>query len=76
MHLLVDTGASGVAISPKAAEKAGLEIVNGAGFEAKGIGDREAQSSLAYTAQDLRIGDIAFADYPVSAFQSAKSANF
>ena len=36
VHLLLDTGASGIAISPKMAEKAGLEIVNGAGFEAKG----------------------------------------
>jgi tetratricopeptide (TPR) repeat protein len=75
VHLLVDTGASGIAISPKMAEKAGLEIINSAGFEAKGVGDGEAQSSLAYLAQDLRIGDVAFADYPVSAFQSAKSAD-
>jgi tetratricopeptide (TPR) repeat protein len=75
VHLLVDTGASGIAISPKMAEKAGLEIVNGAGFEAKGIGDGAAQSSLRFIAQDLRIGDVAFADYPLSAFQSAKSAD-
>ena len=45
------------------AEKAGLEIVKGAVFKVKGIGDGEAQSSLAYIAQDLRIGGIAFADY-------------
>lgn len=74
-HLLLDTGASGIAISPKMAEKAGLEIVNGAALEAKGIGDEESQSSLAYIAQDLRIGGVAFADYPVSAFRSAKSAD-
>lgn len=76
VHLLVDTGASGISISPKMAEKAGLEIVNGAAFEAKGIGDGEAQASLAYIAEDLRIGGIAFADYPVSAFQSARSSDF
>ncbi|HWD98122.1 MAG TPA: retropepsin-like aspartic protease [Bryobacteraceae bacterium] len=75
-NLLLDSGASGVAISPKLAEKAGLEAINGAAFEIKGIGDSKAQSTIAYIARDLCAGDVAFADYPIAAFQSAKSADF
>jgi tetratricopeptide (TPR) repeat protein len=70
--LLLDTGASGIAISPRAAEKAGLIRLGDAAAEAKGIGDGKSQDEFSYLASEVRAGDVAFADYPVSAFRSAK----
>jgi len=73
--LLLDTGASGIAISPRTAERAGLEILGGETTEIKGIGDKEAQSSVTYLASHLRVGTVEFADYPISAFRSAKDTD-
>lgn len=70
--LLLDTGASGIVISPRAAEKAVLTRLGDAASEAKGIGDGKSQDSFSYLASEVRAGDVAFADYPVSAFRSAK----
>ncbi len=75
-QLLLDTGATGISISPKLAEKAGLEVVSGAAGEVKGIGDGKVQSSIDYIAQKLQIGNLEFADYSLSAFRSAKSAHY
>jgi tetratricopeptide (TPR) repeat protein len=75
-RLLLDTGASGVAISPKQAEHAGLEVISGEASDFKGIGDEKPQSSTVYIAPELRIGDVVFADYPISAFRSAKSSSY
>ncbi|MGD0436910.1 MAG: aspartyl protease family protein [Bryobacteraceae bacterium] len=74
--LLLDTGASGISVSPKTAEKAGLEILTEESSEVKGIGDERPQASLRYLAAEVRVGDIVFADYPVSVFQSARTADF
>jgi predicted aspartyl protease len=74
--LLLDTGASGIAVTPKLAEKAGLEVLGRQSRETKGIGDERGQDSLEYLASVLRIGDVTFADYPVSTFRSAKSADY
>jgi tetratricopeptide (TPR) repeat protein len=76
VKLMLDTGSSGIAVSPKAAEKAGLEVLSEEGVEARGIGDDKAQDSFHYLAQEVDIGDVSIADYPVSVFRSAKSANF
>jgi tetratricopeptide (TPR) repeat protein len=74
--LLLDTGASGISLSAKAAEKAGLEMLTEESTEAKGIGDGRAQASLLYLASEIRAGDVTFADFPISTFRSAGSADF
>jgi tetratricopeptide (TPR) repeat protein len=76
VRLLLDTGASGVSVSPKAAGKAGLQKIGDAGSTAKGIGDEKAQVSYEYLASELRAGDVIFKDYPVAVFRSAQSPDF
>ena len=76
LRLLLDTGASGISIAPKAAEKAGLQILGGEGRDAKGIGDNKAGTAFEYLAAEVRIGDVAFADYPVAVFRGAQSPDF
>ena len=75
VKLLLDTGASGISVSPKLAEKAGLQVLGGEASEAKGIGDGKAQASLGYMASEVRAGDVIFADYPISVFRSAQNAD-
>jgi hypothetical protein len=75
-RLMLDTGASGISVSPKFVERAGLEMLGNESADAKGIGDQQAQSSLRHIASQVGIGDIAFADYPISVFRSAKSPDF
>ena len=74
--LLLDTGASGVSISPKAAEKAGLELLSDESLEAKGIGDKKPLNSQRYLASEVRVGSVAVAEYPVAVFRSAKDSDF
>jgi tetratricopeptide (TPR) repeat protein len=74
--LLLDTGASGMSLSPKLAEKAGLEVLSSESSETKGIGDERGQDTLEYLAPEVRIGDVTFANYPVSVFRSAKTQDF
>ena len=76
LRLLLDTGSSGISIAPKSAEKAGLRVLGGEGRDAKGIGDDKAGTELEYLATEVRIGDVAFADYPVAVFRGAQSPNF
>jgi hypothetical protein len=76
VRLLLDTGASGISVSPKIAERAGLEILGGESGEVKGIGDRPAPPSYRYLASQVHIGDVVFADYPISVFRGAQSADF
>src|SRR5208282_3104870 len=75
-HLLLDTGASGISVSAKFAERAGLEKLGDESRSAKGIGDKQAEPSHLHIAPEVRIGDVVFADYPISAFRSAKSSDF
>ncbi|HWF07674.1 MAG TPA: aspartyl protease family protein [Bryobacteraceae bacterium] len=75
-RLLLDTGASGISIAPKLAEKAGLRVISGEAGEARGIGDDKPQSEIAYLADEARAGDVVFADYPIAVFNSAKSADY
>lgn len=76
LRLLLDTGASGIAIAPKAAENAGLQILGGEGRDAEGIGDDKAGTAFEYLATEVRIGDVAFADYPIAVFRGAQTRNF
>jgi len=74
--LLLDTGASGIAIAPKAAEKAGLQVLGGEGQDAKGIGDEKTSSAFEYLAAEVRMGNVTFADYPIAVFRQAQSSDF
>ena len=74
--LMLDTGASGISISPKAAEHAGLEMLGDQSSDAKGIGDKAVQASFRYLVSELQAGDVTFADYPVSVFRAAKSPDY
>jgi tetratricopeptide (TPR) repeat protein len=76
VKLILDTGATGIAVSPKLAQKAGLQVISGETSEAKGIGDKTPSSVISYLASEVRAGDVVFADYPVSVFRSAQSADF
>ena len=53
-HLLLDTGAGGIMVSSKVAEKAGLTAISAAHFG--GIGDKGLQSG--YTAKKWRVPKI------------------
>jgi thioredoxin-like negative regulator of GroEL/predicted aspartyl protease len=74
--LLLDTGASGMSLSPKLAEKAGLEVLGRESSEAKGVGDERGQDVLQYLAPAVQIGDVTFENYPVAVFRSAKSGDY
>ena len=76
VRLLLDTGASGISVSPKATERAGLELLGDQASDMKGIGDEQAQASYRYMASELQIGSVTFSNYPVAVFRSAKSADF
>ena len=74
--LMLDTGASGISLSPKTAEKAGLEMLHVETTEAKGVGDEQPQQLQRYIASEVRAGDVVFADVPVAIFRSARTADF
>lgn len=76
VKLILDTGASGISVSPKLAEKAGLQVISGEASDAKGIGDKKPSAEVSYLASEVRAGDVVFADYPVSVFHNAQSADF
>lgn len=74
--LMLDTGASGISVSSKFAEHAGLEKLGDESIEAKGIGDKAGDPEYRHLAAEIRMGDVAFADYPISAFRSARTSDF
>jgi Flp pilus assembly protein TadD/predicted aspartyl protease len=74
-RLLLDTGASGISLSPKAAQKAGFEMLGDTSTEAKGIGDQKPNESRRYLASEVRIGSVVFGEHPVSVFRSAKDSD-
>jgi tetratricopeptide (TPR) repeat protein len=76
VQLMLDTGASGISISPKAAEKAGLEVLSDESTEARGLGSQKAQEAFDYLAADVTFGDLQFADFPVGAFRAAKTSDY
>jgi hypothetical protein len=76
VHLMLDTGASGISISPKSAEKAGLEILGGESNETRGIGDGRPRDSYGYLAAQVAVGDLAFGNFPIAVFDSAKTSAY
>ena len=63
-HLLLDTGASGILIGRKSAEKAGLTRISDIRFA--GIGDKGLQAGYLAVADHIRVGELEFADCVVS----------
>jgi tetratricopeptide (TPR) repeat protein len=63
-RLLLDTGASGILIGRKGAEKAGLTRISDIRFG--GIGDKGLQSGYLAVADHIRIGELEFADCVVT----------
>jgi hypothetical protein len=63
-HLLLDTGAGGIMVSHKVAEKAGLTSISAVHFG--GIGDKGLQSGYTAVAGHIRIGELEFQDCVVT----------
>src|ERR1700730_7650321 len=63
-HLLLDTGAGGIMVSRKVAEKAGLTTISAVHFG--GIGDKGLQSGYTAVADHIRIGELEFQDCVVA----------
>ena len=68
-NLLLDTGASGILIGRKAAEKAGLTRISDISFV--GFGDKGSQSGYLAVANHIRIGELEFADCVVTVAEHA-----
>ena len=63
-RLLLDTGASGILINRKAAEKAGLKRISSVRFH--GIGDSGQRDAYLALADQVRVGDLEFKDCVVT----------
>jgi tetratricopeptide (TPR) repeat protein len=63
-HLLLDTGAGGIMVNHKLAEKAGLTPISAVHFG--GIGDKGLQSGYTAVADHIRIGELEFQDCVVT----------
>ena len=63
-HLLLDTGAGGIMVNRKLAEKAGLTPISAVHFG--GIGDKGLQSGYTAVADHIRIGELEFQDCVVA----------
>lgn len=64
VHLQFDTGAGGIMVSHKLAEKAGLTSISSVHYA--GIGDKGLQSGYTAVADHIRIGELEFQDCVVS----------
>lgn len=60
LKLLIDTGASGILINSRVAEKAGVERI--AEMKFRGVGDDGAQNGYRALANQVKIGGVEFAD--------------
>jgi hypothetical protein len=63
-HLLLDTGAGGIMVSRKLAEKAGLTRISAVHYG--GVGDKGLQSGYTAAADRIRIGELEFQDCVVA----------
>jgi tetratricopeptide (TPR) repeat protein len=72
LKLQLDTGASGILLTPKAAEKAGLEPSGIDGHEARGMGDKEAEVTQVFRAHQVAIGPVQFSEFPIQVFRGAR----
>jgi len=76
VRLMLDTGASGIAVAPKVAEKAGLEILGSESFQVYGAGDEKAPESFHYVAGSVSMGGLSFTNFPVSVFRTAQTTDY
>ncbi len=74
--LLLNTSGSGFSLSPAMAEKAGLELLTDLTTEMNGIGSQAPPDTFHYVAAQIQIGSVEFADYPVSVYRTARTADF
>jgi hypothetical protein len=72
-HLLLDTGAGGIMVSRKVAEKAGLTTISVTHFG--GIGDKGLQSGYTAVADHIRIGELEFQDCVVAVSDKSSVAD-
>jgi tetratricopeptide (TPR) repeat protein len=72
-RLEVDTGASGIVVGRKAAEKAGLERIAEASFA--GIGDKGTQTGYIAAASRIKVGELEFEDCLVQVSDRASITN-
>ncbi len=72
-RLLLDTGAGGIMVSRKVAEKAGLTQISAAHYG--GIGDKGLQSGYTAVADHIRIGELEFQDCVVSVSEKGSVAD-
>jgi tetratricopeptide (TPR) repeat protein len=63
-HLLLDTGAGGIMVNRKLAEKAGLTPISAVHYG--GIGDKGLQSGYTAVADHIRVGELEFQDCVIS----------
>lgn len=70
-HLLLDTGAAGILIDHKLAEKAGLQHVRESSV--RGIGNKGSMGSYVGHADKIQIGDIEFADCNVQVIDQSST---
>src|ERR1035437_2597980 len=73
VHLLLDTGAGGIMVGRKVAEKAGLTRVSALYYG--GIGDKGLQSGYTAVADHIRIGELEFQDCVVFASDKGSVAD-
>ena len=73
VHLLLDTGAGGIMVGRKVAEKAGLTRVSALHYG--GIGDKGLQSGYTAVADHIRIGELEFQDCVVFASDKGSVAD-
>jgi tetratricopeptide (TPR) repeat protein len=72
-HLLLDTGAGGIMVSRKVAEKAGLAQISATHYA--GIGDKGLQNGYTAVADHIRIGELEFQDCVVSVSEKRSVAD-
>jgi hypothetical protein len=63
-HLLLDTGAGGIMVNRKLAEKAGLTSISAVHYG--GVGDKGLQSGYMAVADHIRVGELEFQDCVIS----------
>jgi len=72
-HLVLDTGAGGIMVSRKVAEKAGLTQISAVHYG--GIGDKGLQNGYTAVADHIRIGELEFQDCVVSVSEKRSLAD-
>jgi len=72
VHLLLDTGAGGIMINRKLAEKAGFTPISGMHYG--GLGDKGLQSGYRAVADHIRVGELEFQDCVVSVSEKRPGA--